>query len=691
MQRPLPLLLLLLLLIPQAARPAAVDLDARRVTRSSDGTITAEGGALLRRAGARLSAATIRYHPDRRTVDLYGAVRLRDAGYDLYAREAHYALEQHRGTLRDARIAMADAGAARARRAEQRAPGRFLLHDASFTTCRAGTPGGWRLDAQQAELDREAGLVTLHHATFTLAGTPLFYTPYWQYPLRRRSGLLTPRVGFGKRRGNELALPLYWAAAPNWDATLTPHWMEARGTAGAIELRHADTLGRERLQIEGLRDRQLGRKVRKAGGGAIHWRLAPGLGFDAHGRFVGDRAYLADFSPDGISGATRYLTSSARLGWHGDEGQAWISATRNQNLATASDAATLQILPRLESHHRIPLRLHGLLLGLDQQTTNFSRAQGSAGVRLVAAPWLELPWRLDDTGSLTLRLRLGGEHADYWLRNGLLPARQHRNSYNAALTLAADLERISDDGLWRHRITPILRYDRVVAPDQSRLARFDSAYTRLNMSNLLAANRFIGHDRVERAHRISLLLGQMLQHKPRRSATARTLFRAAFGLSYDLLRASVDPALKPPPQRPWSNLIGNLAWHPWPGVGLTAAGQFDPADHYWAYATVTASWKDERGDRWQGSYRQADRRYAAAAESLESSLRLAPAPRWRTELRWHYDLKRKRTRFANLALAYHHPCWRLTVEGYRNTLLAATSARSDTGLRLAFTIEGIGG
>ncbi len=684
------LLLFLAWTIPLPVWPAAVDLDANRVMRAGDGTVTAAGDAHLRRSGVSLSADMIRYQPDARTVDLYGQVHLRDAGHDLYAERGHYALARRQGVMERVYLRLSDGAQARARRVRQRGAARFDLYDATFTTCRVQDRGAWSLRADRAELDQDSGEVTLHGATFNLAGVPLLYAPYWQYPLRRRSGLLLPRIGFGKRRGNELALPIYWAAAPDWDVTLVPHWMSARGLQGSVELRHASSLGRERVQIEGLRDRQLGNQVRKAGGADVRWAIAPGLAFDLHGRFVGDRAYLADFSPDAIGGATRYLTSAARLSWQGVEGRAALSVERRQDLAAANDAATLQILPRLESHHQLPLRVADLTFGLDQQTTNFIRSVGSAGTRVVLAPWLELPWRAAGGGARA-RLRLGVRRADYRLRNGVLPVRQHSNSYSASLTMASDLERVSVSGLWRHQVSPVLRYDRVIAPDQSRLARFDTDYARLNMSNLLQANRFSGNDRVERVHRLSLLLTQLLQHKTRRGAEARTLFRSSVGITYDFLRQSVDPALKPVVARPWSNLVGSLAWLPWRGIEWTADGQYDPVDRYWAYSTLGLSWRDARGDRLSSSYRQTDRRYATAAEALQSDLHLALARRWQADAGWHYDLRRRLTRYATLSVAYAHPCWRLAVQGYRNTLQAATRSRYDTGFRIEFTLKGVGG
>ncbi|MDX8412706.1 MAG: LPS assembly protein LptD [Mariprofundales bacterium] len=683
--------LFIIMFFPSAvAWSAAVDLDADRVTRSADGSLTASGSARLLREDKQLSADTIAYHPAAGTVDLYGQVQLDGLDHTIRAERAHYLLDQQQGTLEQAQIHFTGGEHAHAARVEQLSSNHFRLHKAAFTSCHQGGAGGWWLRADEADLNRDAGVLIAHGVVFDLAGVPVLYSPYWQHPLRRKSGLLLPKIGFGKRRGNELALPLYWAPAANWDATITPHWMEARGLQGGIELRHASLLGSEKVQFEGVRDRQLGNVVRKAGAADIRWGLAPGLAFNLNGKYVGDRGYLADFSPDAINGSTRYLTSNATLAWQGLQGRTMLTAQRSQNLAAANDAATLQILPRLESHHRLPLKVNRLLFGLDQQTTNFARDTGSAGVRVVLAPYLELPWRTEGGGASAL-LHIGMHRADYRLRNGALPKRQHHNSYDGSLTVSADFERVSEGGLWRHQLSPTLRYDRVFAPNQSFLPQFDSGFARLNMSNLMQGNRFVGNDRVERTHRLSLLLVQTLQHKSTLDRAARALFQTAFGVSYDMLRQSVDPALQAAPIRPWSNLLGSLAWQPWQGVQFSADGQYDAANRYWAYSTLSAAVADGRGDRLQTAYRQADRRYVVAAESVESTVAVALTDRWRATGRWHYDLHQKLTRYANVALTYDHACWSLTLEGYQNRLQAATSNQTDSGGRIAFTLDGLGG
>jgi len=120
----------------------------------------------------------------------------------------------------------------------------------TFSSCPVGDDS-WRIAASHGVLDQQEGSLTTHHSRLELGGIPVLYTPWWQQATRRKSGLLMPVVGVGKRRGTEVALPYYIAPSANWDATLTPHWMSARGIMGEAEVRHASVLGSERINVAG--------------------------------------------------------------------------------------------------------------------------------------------------------------------------------------------------------------------------------------------------------------------------------------------------------------------------------------------------------------------------------------------------------------------------------------------------------
>ena len=60
---------------------------------------------------------------------------------------------------------------------------------------------------------------------------PILYSPYYSFALnhQRKTGFLTPHLGYSSRSGFQIGLPFYWNMAPNYDLTLTPTYLVKRG------------------------------------------------------------------------------------------------------------------------------------------------------------------------------------------------------------------------------------------------------------------------------------------------------------------------------------------------------------------------------------------------------------------------------------------------------------------------------
>ena len=101
-------------------------------------------------------------------------------------------------------------------------------------------------------LDYETGQGTARHARFNIQDVPVFYSPWLSFPLddRRMSGFLWPTLGSSSQSGLDIATPYYFNIAPNFDATLTPHYYADRGTK---ELRLAKQVGLWKIVAEDMK------------------------------------------------------------------------------------------------------------------------------------------------------------------------------------------------------------------------------------------------------------------------------------------------------------------------------------------------------------------------------------------------------------------------------------------------------
>jgi len=108
-----------------------------------------------------------------------------------------------------------------------------------FSTCPADRES-WSIHFRRLRLDRESDNAIGHHAVFRIHKVPVFYSPYLRLPLgnRRQSGFLVPDFATNEKTGSSFSLPYYINLAPNYDATITPRWLEKRGIQAGTEFRY---------------------------------------------------------------------------------------------------------------------------------------------------------------------------------------------------------------------------------------------------------------------------------------------------------------------------------------------------------------------------------------------------------------------------------------------------------------------
>ena len=114
--------------------------------------------------------------------------------------------------------------------AKQIKPHVFVLHHASYTAC-PPTSNTWKLTGSTVHLNYNTGWGSAYNAMLYIKNIPVFYFPYYSFPIdkRRKTGFLTPSFAYDYTNGATLTLPFYWNMAPNFDDTLTPDFMSKRG------------------------------------------------------------------------------------------------------------------------------------------------------------------------------------------------------------------------------------------------------------------------------------------------------------------------------------------------------------------------------------------------------------------------------------------------------------------------------
>jgi LPS-assembly protein len=414
-------------------------------------------------------------------------------------------------------------------------PNRYLLKEASFTTCEPGRDD-WVLQASEIELDYDEEEGTAKNTRLRFYDVPIFGFPYVSFPLenRRRSGVLTPYYSQTTQRGLEFGLPYYWNIAPERDLTVTPVYMTKRGLQLKNHARYLDRAYSGELRLELLPDdREFGDTRRGLSLQHAH-TFAPNFTGNLDYNRVSDDRYLTDLASQvrqvsiGNLPQDGYVTYNGHLGAYPYTAQA-----RVQKFQTLQDP----LAPIDPPYHRVPQlsfsgglnNLAGIFdAGIPAELVHFTHDTKVQGTRLSFSPVLSLPL-LRPGGFLTPKLGL--RQVGYDLER-LAPGQE--------VTPRASIPWFSaDTGLVFERsarffgetltqtLEPRLFYVNVPFRDQDAMPIFDTALADFNFPQLFTENRFTGGDRFGDANQLTVALSSRFLGQNGQEA-----FRAMIGQRY---------------------------------------------------------------------------------------------------------------------------------------------------------------
>jgi lipopolysaccharide assembly outer membrane protein LptD (OstA) len=203
---------------------------------------TARGNVRIVQPGRSLSADWLAFSNTTRRGLATGHVVIEDEGQKLEADVIHFELDDMRGILLGGRLEGKDTGfLATGEEVRKLGDQQYEFEKGSFTTCRCPEGGRepWVIRSEEAELEI-GGYGTARNTVVDVLGVPVFWLPWMRYPLltERATGLLFPVLNSSSRTGFDIGLPFFWAALPNLNVTLTPHWLSDRGFKPELDLEY---------------------------------------------------------------------------------------------------------------------------------------------------------------------------------------------------------------------------------------------------------------------------------------------------------------------------------------------------------------------------------------------------------------------------------------------------------------------
>ena len=208
------------------------------------GLYVAEGDVVITDAeGRRLTADWVTFSNRTRKGVASGDVVVVDGGDTLRADFLHFDVDDFTGLVYRGELESEESGyVLEGREVQKTGPKTYVFHDGAFTTCRCPEEGDrepWKIRAERAEIELD-GSATARNSTLEILGVPVFWVPWFTYPLRttRKTGFLLPRFNAAQGDRTDIGLPFFWAALPELNVLLTPSWIPGRGVKGEADFEY---------------------------------------------------------------------------------------------------------------------------------------------------------------------------------------------------------------------------------------------------------------------------------------------------------------------------------------------------------------------------------------------------------------------------------------------------------------------
>jgi LPS-assembly protein len=373
------------------------------------------------------------------------------------------------------------------------------------------------LQASSIDLDTADQEGSAHNVLMRFKSVPIFYTPYISFPLgdERKTGVLFPSFGHSGTNGYQLEVPYYLNLAPNYDLTLTPGILSARGIQLSADFRYLTAGSRGQVEANFLPDDRQRHFDRSYFHITDVTDFEPGLRFDTDITTVSDSSYFSDFAVGSEQTSVTFLQRRADFLYYDD---VWRIRGELQNFQTIDILLydferPYSRVPRVEAEGLWPVPNSHLEFALNAEATNFVH-EGIAdaptvvstptGVRLDVSP--EVRWSSRGAGYF-FEPAVGYHFTQYDLQNAGLgaPSTPTRTLPHGRLDAGLVFERNAGSaGQRTQTLEPRMVYSYVPYRNQTQLPIFDTAVPDLNLTELFRTNRYVGNDRIGDANQMAV-------------------------------------------------------------------------------------------------------------------------------------------------------------------------------------------
>ena len=585
--------------------------------------------------------------------------------------------------------------------------GDVSLDKVQYTTCPIGNED-WLLSASAIDISQQRGLGTGRNVRLDFKGVPIFYVPYFSFPVgnERKSGFLYPSFGSYSRDG--LSVPWYWDIAPNMDATLVPTFDYRRGAKLDTEFRYLLSNGKGILETQYLPDDQQRGGERSLVRFISQTDFTRSLRLDLEGANSSDDQWFEDFGQGPAGTSVTYLSRSAQLSYLAKD---WLVFARAQNFQTIDGERIAErdrpytVLPQFGVRGSLPQQPFGLTFAFEGELANFAHtledpALIQTGARLDLAPQIRMPLR---SSGIHLEPAAAWRYTAYKLQD--LPPGEDDARDRSAPIFSVDggvnFERTTGSRDQRlQTFEPRFMYVYVPYRNQDDLPVYDTTIADLNLVQLFRTNRYVGGDRLSDANQMSFGVTSRLLD----SENGRQFISGTIGQAYYFRRPRVTLPGEAFDDPDTSDIIAELDLTAYQNWNIHMGVQWDPGDTRSERGDVQIQYRPDYnrvinvGYRFRrGILEITDPTLATGPdnpafrrgdlEQVDGSIAWPIGDRWSAYARMVYSLEDEQPLDQFAGLEYRSCCWRVRLVGRR--YVRSREGDMDTSILLQLELNGL--
>ncbi len=638
------------------------------------GTSTLTGGVQLRFEDQFLETESMRYDHPERVATIESAVRFRNAMSQIEAESARIDLSDDTATFRNTQFSYSNGGRGGAEKLKL-APDLLDLRHVEYTTCDPSDPA-WAIRGSQIRINAERGEGVARNMQFRFFNVPVLYLPWFRFPVGedRQTGLLYPQMGSSDSTGFYLRWPLYLNLHPQADLTLTPEWLDRRGTLLGGEARGLWSAGQASVHTRWLNEDSITGERRYQWGAQLSTRLFERTRAELQFEEVSDIDFLRELGREDRDSSTNVLERRLDLSWR--PLPALQFRTRVVDFQILDPLATTPVFSREPEVSALynPLRTwHGWRPQVGMELVRFATGGEDTTSRYDANArlnWEHLArgWEIQASGGWRVtRYDTAGATID----------ERDLPSFRAGMGL--NLLRTTRNGNVQ-TLRPRLDYLYTPYRNQDALPVFDTSLPDFSLDQLRSNNRFSGIDRISDENTLIPSVESSILDPI--SGIRRARFR--LGVQYRLSESTVTLPNEPGGRSGASDWLLETDMDAANGIRGRAAGQYNTEESRFDALSIGGRYLGNGGERLQLAYR-----FRRDLFEQIDTLALWPlGGRWRAAVHWIWAVDESRSQETLAGLSYQSCCWGATA-GMRR-FVNGSADEYDTGIFLQLAFRGLG-